>query len=314
MNDIKNRWISGEIGKKDYWTIMREKYSCVFPVIQQLLEDNDDCKSVVISSDHTVLEKKNGLKMLFDFGQTICRAETDLFMGIDSEKDDMDCVKQYLKEHPCKNVLDIGANVGLFSLELYLDSKNITYHVFEPIPTTYENLKKTALLNNVDPNHYKTYNLGLSDKNGSFTFYLPAACEAASLQPINDEYYLKQSDEMGNYTGQTSMKEVECKVTTVDEIVSKESIEDIGFIKIDVEGNELFVLRGAQKTLTTYRPLVYCELLRKHAKRFGYHPNEVIALMDKIGYCCKTYRNGRLVDVPEITEDTMETNFYFIAK
>ncbi len=311
MVDYKEKWKSGEIGKKDYWTVMRENCTSVFPMVQRLLEDNDDCESVSIFAGDCILTKKNGLKMYFDLSQTICRAETDLFMGTDSEKEDMDVVKGYLRDHPCMNILDIGANVGLFSLELYLDGVKSDFHVFEPIPTTYDMLEKTVLLNEVDKSRYHTYNLGMSDKKGSFVFYLPGASEAASLQPLTDEYYLRESTKDGEYTGRSSMKEVECKVSTVDDLVSENSIENIGFIKIDVEGNELFVLRGAEKTLRKNKPLVYCELLRKHAKRFGYHPNEAIELMKNIGYICKTYRNGTLVDIMQIDEDTEETNFYF---
>ena len=91
-------------------------------------------------------------------------------------------------------------------------------------------------------------------------------------------------------------------------------IDNISFIKIDVEGNELKVLKGAIETIVENRPLVYCELLRKHAKRFGYQPNEVIELMYKYGYICKTMCGGELTRIDEITEKTAETNFFFIAE
>ncbi len=312
MVDIKRKWEEGKIDKRLYWTIMRENYLHVIPQVQRMIEDSDDCESISITSEGCILENKRGLKMYFDFSQTICRAETQLIMGEDSEKEDMDYVVSYLKNNECKNVLDIGGNVGLFSLELYQSVPDVMYHVFEPIPSTYDMLNKTVRLNGVGSDSVKTYNLGISNEEGSFEFYLPASCEAASLRPINDEFYMSKSNDLGEYTGEKTLEKVVCKVDTVDSIVSKYSIDDIGFIKIDVEGNEKFVLEGAKDTLSNNKPLVYCELLRKHAKRFGYHPNDVIDYMKGFGYHCATIREGAMVDIGAITDDTSETNFFFL--
>lgn len=313
MIDFKKNWEDGKIEKKLYWTIMREKYISILPQFQQLLKDNDECKAIHISEHGCVLEKNNGLKFYFNFSETICRCECDLIMGQDSEKENMNFVVDYLKKHKCSNILDIGANVGIFSMEIYNEIQDICYHVFEPIPSTYECLLRTIQLNNLDNSKYRPYNLGMSDVDGTFDFYLPGASEAASLRPINDEYYLRESDEMGNYTQRNVMQKVKCKVQTVDNFVCQNNITDIGFIKIDVEGNEFNVLKGASNTLKNQKPLVYCELLRKHAKRFGYHPNDVIAYMKSLGYCCKTIRNSGLVDIELIDEQTVETNFFFIS-
>ena len=83
-------------------------------------------------------------------------------------------------------------------------------------------------------------------------------------------------------------------------------------MKIDVEGNEKFVLEGGADVLEKYRPLVYAELLRKHAKRFGYHPNEVLRMMEGLGYRCFTFTEGHLCPFAEMTEETEETNFFFL--
>ena len=309
--EYKRSWEKGEIDKKTYWTGMREDCTSVLPQLQKLLMESEDCDSISITRDACILEKKNGLRVFFDFSQTICRAEADLIMGRDAEKEDMDYVIRYLQEHDGSVMLDIGANVGLFSLEICQTEKDLTCHVFEPIPRTFEMLKKTAELNGADPSWYHVYNIGMSDETGTVDFYLPAASEAASLQPVNDEFYLRESDENGEYTGKNSMQRVECLVDTVDHFVNENHINRISFVKIDVEGNEKAVLTGAQETLKKYRPLVYCELLRKHAKRFGYHPNDVIALMKALGYECRTIIGKEMTDVKEISENTEETNFFF---
>jgi len=208
-------------------------------------------------------------------------------------------------------VLDIGGNVGSFSLDLSAVEDSLSFYIFEPIPNTYNKLLANIKLNDKEESKFNTYNIGLSDKEGSFDFYLPATDEAASMKPIEDEFYRKGSNEMGEYTGKDKMEKVVCLVDTVDNVVSSKGIDNIGFIKIDVEGNEKFVLKGAKETLSKYKPLVYCELLRIHSARFGYHPNEVIDYMAEFGYKCYVMKDKELIQIDKITEETVETNFFF---
>lgn len=309
--ELQNAFFKNLINKKLYWTLMRDNYSSVIPQLQSLISNGDECQNIVIEKDGAYLTKKNGVKIYFDFSQTICRAEGDLFMGQDYEKDEMDYIGNYLKNHASRNVLDIGGNVGIFSLDLAVENKSLVYNIFEPIPNTYKKLLDNLKLNNKSEDNFKTYNIGLSNKAGSFDFYLPATDEAASMQPIEDSFYRKGSNEMGEYTGKDKMEKVVCLVDTVDNIVSSKGIDNIGFIKIDVEGNEKFVLQGAKETLSKFKPLVYCELLRIHSARFGYHPNEVIDYMAEFGYKCYVMKDKELIQIDKITEETVETNFFF---
>jgi hypothetical protein len=59
-------------------------------------------------------------------------------------------------------------------------------------------------------------------------------------------------------------------------------------------------------------PPVFAELLRKWAERFGYQPNDVIALMGELGYRCFRISGTALVAVSAIDEATTETNFLFL--
>lgn len=311
MKELQNSYWGGGIEKKLYWTLMRENYTHVLPEIMELLKNHEECRSIMITSDDIVLEKQSGLKMFFNFLESISRAEIDLCNAVDPEKEDMRIISELIGKNKAGVALDIGANVGMFSLELYQDHPEMDYYVFEPIPTTYTNLLRTIKLNEANPEKIHPLNLGISNQRGTFKFYLPGESEAASLQPVDDAFYRKQSDKFGSYTGSVEMSEVECQVTTVDEFVQENCLSTVDFMKIDVEGNEKFVLQGARETLEKYHPLVYCELLRKHAKRFGYHPNDVIAYMKSLGYVCRTIRNRVVIDIDAIDESTEETNFIF---
>ena len=53
------------------------------------------------------------------------------------------------------------------------------------------------------------------------------------------------------------------------------------------------------------------ELLRKWSKPFGYHPNDVIELLRRLGYDCYTFEGSGLARFNTMTEDTRQTNFFF---
>jgi hypothetical protein len=85
-------------------------------------------------------------------------------------------------------------------------------------------------------------------------------------------------------------------------------------LKLDIEGAELFALRGASNVLRVNRPIVFCEMLRKLARPFGYHPNDIIGLMRDLGYDCYYAEASRLVGFDVMDDETVETNFYFLHR
>ena len=312
LSELREQYLKGNITKKLYWQLVRENYTFVLPQIREVLCDNPEVEEILIRKEGVIIKKKSGVLNYLDFTQSISRGEADLILEGDPEKDDIEFILSYLNKFNTSNsVLDCGANAGIFSLELIGSKDNSKFYLFEPIPNTFKWLKMNASLNNVDENRFSPFNIGLSDKEGQFDFYVPASNEAASLVENDDSFYRKKANELGTYTGDNTIDKVVCVVDTIDNVVNENQIDNISFIKIDVEGNEKFVLLGARETLKTFKPLVYCELLRKHSLRFGYHPNEVIEYMKDLGYSCFTIKNGNRNIVSSIDDDTLETNFFF---
>ncbi len=86
----------------------------------------------------------------------------------------------------------------------------------------------------------------------------------------------------------------------------------IDLIKCDVEGAELFVFQGGMKAIAKCRPIIFCEMLRKWAAKFAYHPNDIVALLRDAGYRCFAAENGTLVEVIRVDDTTQATNFFFL--
>lgn len=72
------------------------------------------------------------------------------------------------------------------------------------------------------------------------------------------------------------------------------------------------VVQGGEKILET-TPIILMELLRKWSRAFGYHPNDVFALLERYGYRAWVFvEGGRLQACPQVTEETVQTNYIFM--
>ena len=196
------------------------------------------------------------------------------------------------------NVFDIGANIGWYTIHI---AKNLTQgklYAFEPIPDTYSRLKRNVVLNNIE--NVVLNNIALSDSKGHLSFYYsPKMTVASSSQ---------------NITNNENAILINCETETLDNYFLENNIERVDFIKCDIEGAELFALKGALKTISSQLPIIFTEMLRKWSAKFGYHPNDIINLLESIGYECFINRGGNLLKVEKVDENTLETNYFFFHK
>ncbi len=143
-------------------------------------------------------------------------------------------------------VLDIGAHIGIFAvLAARIVGEAGKVFAFEPTPFTREVLREVVALNAVD----------------SIVKIRP---EAVSLES-GETVFFDTGDAISNANSlvrtERSQTEIPIKVTSVDEFSNENSLT-INCLKIDVEGAELDLLRGAQKTFAEQRPVA----------RLGLHP------------------------------------------
>jgi len=142
-----------------------------------------------------------------------------------------------------KVILDVGANIGCTALLFGEMSENV--YAFEPSKTTFGFLEKNISnsgLKNIFP-----VNMGLGAESGEYTL---------TFSPSN-----RSGGFVSNLTQATTRHTVEnIVIRQMDEVVNSLNISRVDFIKIDVEGFEGNVLRGAEQTLANYRPIVTLEL------------------------------------------------------
>ena len=133
-----------------------------------------------------------------------------------------------------KNTIDIGAATGMYSSYFSDYSKNV--YSFEAVPQVYEQLLK------IDKPNLHTYNYAVSDKEVTTDFWV-------------DDKRLSNSSLRNLVDG------LKIQVDTIK--IDDRKIEDVGFIKVDVEGDELKVLNGAVNTIEKYKPTCMVEIYDK---------------------------------------------------
>lgn len=194
--------------------------------------------------------------------------------------------------------LDIGANLGWYTLNICKQYPMLTGYAFEPIRETYLKMERNVELNGLK--NCRLYQMGLSNENKMISFFYDVKASGASS--------------MVDLREMASTIKVDCEVRCLDDFIESEIAGRIDFIKCDVEGAELLVYEGGIKSLEKYKPMVFSEMLRKWSAKFHYHPNDIIRLFERLGYQCFVLAgNNRLRRFGYVEESTVETNYFFLC-
>jgi len=210
------------------------------------------------------------------------------------EKDDSEMLFNLVKDGD--TIFDIGANIGWYSIHLAKKFPNSKIYSFEPIPETFNQISSNTELN--ESTNIRLNNLALSSKKEKLTFYYSPTVTGASSSK--------------NITENQNMTKLEIEADTIDNFIMTNSIDNLDFVKCDVEGAEYFVYQGGLETFKNKKPIIFTEMLRKWAAKFDYHPNDIIYLFNSLGYDCFSSTFGKLYKIDLITEETISTNFFFL--
>jgi FkbM family methyltransferase len=191
-------------------------------------------------------------------------------------------------------VIDIGANVGYFTtLFSDLAGNHGEVHAFEPVPSTFnlltENIQRFPAHKNVYLNR-----VALGDKHQRTTILLPRGDHGqASLAEHSDGSWKHADDEIAS---------IEIEMMRLDQYA--EHLRRVDFVKCDVEGAELLVLRGAESTLRRCRPKICLEIDNRWLQSFGWTTIDVLSYLREIGYSYFYEIDSPLI---ALTADTVRT-------
>ncbi|MFB2976305.1 amino acid adenylation domain-containing protein, partial [Microseira sp. BLCC-F43] len=227
---------------------------CAFTVWQLLRYEKEG-----LLATHRQYELPNGMAIIH-----LNKNETD-FVYQEIFKD-----RSYLRHGISINdgdcIFDVGANIGLFTLFIAQNYKNVVIYAFEPIPPIFEVLRLNTGLYSFN-NNIRLFDYGLSReaKRARFTYYpyvsVISGCYANSkdeqevikLSLLNQQQIAANETAISNeemndlLTERLQSQDFSCPLKTISEVIRENGITQIDLLKIDVEKSELDVLAGIQE-------------------------------------------------------------------
>jgi FkbM family methyltransferase len=246
-----------------------------------LTNSNSDRDSI------TIITMKDGSPIQLDV-----RSRTEQWSYWTGEYDDQTILKlaEGLPYQP--TILDIGANIGIYSVGLgnKLKQENCIIHAFEPVKSNFERLISNVALNHLEK-FIIAHNIALGEEEGEIEISLENDDNAKTGNAvmvkggISREYF-------GTYC--------KCRLTKLDTFVREQQINSCDFIKIDIEGAEVMFLQGAVSFLSQQRPIIYGEFNHFFMQQFGHSFLDVLEIVTPWKY--RFFKQGDRGDFIEITQ------------
>ncbi len=191
-------------------------------------------------------------------------------------------------------ILDVGANVGAFTLKTasFLKNKGISHNLyaFEPNPLIYPKLDRNLSLNPHLNSSISLEQLALSSTSG-------------------DMYFDFNEDNSGGGKLASYDTGIKVKVETLDSFVLRRDIKKVSLIKIDVEGFEPAVLKGARNTIEVYRPMLILEMTDQWFREIDSSTTEIIQYLIDLDYFIIADVDGRIQ--PKMSIEDIPQSFQF---
>jgi len=191
--------------------------------------------------------------------------------------------------------IDVGANIGWFSTCMLHFNKNNVVHAFEPQKSVFKRLQGNVELNNFS-NRLVANNIGLSSN-------LQRSIEIFNMPDDPHGHAFLEFKQ-----GAVAVDQIE--LWSLDYYVDFHCLSDLKFIKVDVEGHELDVFKGATKSISRFKPVVMFEV-----KVNGLITEELHSIIEIFLSCDRDYKlfkipdfNGQIVEV-SIDDLNYQENF-----
>jgi FkbM family methyltransferase len=183
------------------------------------------------------------------------------------------------------NIIDIGAHIGVMSVSMArLSGPDTKIYSFEPTPSTMDVFKEVIRLNHLEKQIIPLPD-AISESRGTVKFYI------STIEGNNSNTLIK-------YRGEAAAEQMlEVNTISIDEFKSSRNIPRLDFIKIDAEGAELKVLKGAKNTFLKDRPVAILAI----------HPNAIIAggdTLEQIWDFITTLRYKVVYDSKELNRES----------
>lgn len=202
------------------------------------------------------------------------------------DRESLQLINSVVKENSV--CIDAGANIGSLALAMAHCAKQGKVYAFEPGPIIYKRLTANIQLNPQLYNRIEAINFGLSDKEETL-------------------YWQENPDNRGNASFNDKDGEA-LKLTTLDLYFRDKKLEQLDFIKIDVEGMELSVIKGGWELIQKFKPMIYYESWTGDDPENDKRLQEVERILSEIGYQFYSFKSDgsfEKVQFPNLGQNTL---------
>jgi FkbM family methyltransferase len=210
-----------------------------------------------------------------------CGAAALIYYQGASEPETASYIERTLK--PGMVFVDVGAHLGEYTvLAAKLVGRQGVVHAFEPNPNIVPVLTENLRINNC--HNVRVYPFAVGDREGPCKFEVTLEPSTCALRPSGK-----------TICGSTL---IEVPVVTLDAVYGNGSMVVPSLIKIDVEGAELCVLRGAKSLLALpapRAPILIFEYAAENTANFGYSPDEITQFLRELRYSVYEWKGGNTV-------------------
>lgn len=201
-------------------------------------------------------------------------------------------------------IIDVGANIGLhctYMSNLLHDGGSI--HAFEPVPYTYRMLRETLALNQVD--NVKGNMMALGSTQGCL-----------EMNVFDEQYSAWNTFGHPEFDDVKPRAVVDVQTTTLDAYCAENNITQVDFLKIDVEGYELEVLKGARGLLSSGSiDALSFEISEIPLKGVGCTAQEIFDILRGFGYQSYKFNVGTdQFEGPFLDSSDFYENYYASTK
>jgi FkbM family methyltransferase len=180
-------------------------------------------------------------------------------------------------------VLDLGAQTGCFTL-LAKYFPNSAWYAFEPITEAATTLQNNLTLNDI--HNVSVHQMAVTDFSGTITLKMPSM-HAWGLSTIGS-----------NPMRFTPVMEREIQCINLDSFIDAQKINKVHFMKLDTEGSELSILRGAQKMIMRDRPIMLIEYNDINMQQCSISKQELHAFLKELGYTWQLVSTEDILCIP----------------
>ena len=241
---------------------------------------------------------RNNIKYEIDLNEAI---DLGIFLGIKNEGK-LYKIKNFFGSKKKLVLVDIGSNVGSVTLPLAKLFSLSTIISIEPTNFAFKKLKKNLKLNPNLGKRVKLFNIFISDKPKKVNF-------------VHSSWHLKTKENKHKIHLGT-LKKTSNKTQSLSQVLKKVR-KKIDFIKIDVDGYEINVLKSGKKIINKFKPLIYFEFAPYLYKEFGYSPKILIDFIkNELNYKFLNENFNEVQNINEIGENlsNRSVNFFLVHK